>query len=68
VHDSDGGSTRCHGCGTRVVERDWYELGDYRLGADGRCEACGTQVPGVFAGPAGRWGRRRLPVRLSLAS
>jgi pyruvate formate lyase activating enzyme len=65
VHDRDGGSTVCHGCGTRVIERDWYELGDYELTDDGRCRTCGTRIPGVFAGPSGGWGRRRLPVRLS---
>jgi pyruvate formate lyase activating enzyme len=66
VHDSDGGSTRCPGCGTCVIERDWYELGEYALADDGRCKACGTRIPGVFAGAPGRWGRRRMPVRLSL--
>jgi pyruvate formate lyase activating enzyme len=65
VHDGEGGSTFCGGCGARVIERDWYELGDYGLTGDGRCEACGTQVPGIFAGPPGSWGRRRLPVRLA---
>jgi pyruvate formate lyase activating enzyme len=65
VHDMDGGSTFCPGCGSRVIERDWYELGEYRLSDDGRCEACGTRLPGVFAGPPGRWGRRRVPVRLA---
>ena len=67
VHDTDGGSTFCSGCGTAVIERDGYELGDYKLTHVGRCEACGAQVPGVFAGSPRRWGRRRLPVRLSLA-
>jgi pyruvate formate lyase activating enzyme len=62
VHDAEGGSTYCHGCGTLVIERDWYELGVYRLTDDGRCLECGTQIPGVFAGPPGRWGRRRVPV------
>jgi pyruvate formate lyase activating enzyme len=66
VHDIDGGSSFCAGCGTRVIERDWYELGDYKLTDEGRCEACGTQLPGEFAGRPGGWGRRRLPVRLSL--
>jgi pyruvate formate lyase activating enzyme len=65
VHDGEGGSTFCNGCGARVIERDWYELGDYVLSADGRCERCDTQLPGVFAGAPGGWGRRRLPVRLS---
>ena len=68
VHDRDGGSTYCPGCGTLVVERDWYRLGAYRLGDDGSCAACGTRVAGVFAGRAGEWGRRRLPVRLSAGS
>jgi pyruvate formate lyase activating enzyme len=65
VHDREGGSTFCPGCGARVVARDWYELGEYRLTDDGRCTACGTSIAGVFAGPPGRFGRRRLPVRLA---
>jgi pyruvate formate lyase activating enzyme len=27
VHDPEGQSTRCHQCGTLVIERDWYRLG-----------------------------------------
>ena len=64
VHDADGGSTRCVGCGAVVIERDWYELGSYRLDGRGRCERCGTQCPGVFDGPPQAWGRKRIPVRL----
>ncbi len=64
VHDAAGGSTFCHSCGTRVIERDWYRLGEYRLDDSGRCAACGTTLPGVFDGPAGRWGARRQPVVL----
>ena len=65
VFDAEGGSTYCDGCGGRVIERDWYRLGAYRVTDDGRCRDCGTQVPGVFAGAPGAWGRRRLPVRLA---
>lgn len=64
VHDSEGSSSYCQGCGTRVIERDWYELGDWNLDETGRCLECGTQVPGVFKGKPGRWGAQRLPVRL----
>lgn len=64
VHDSAGGSTYCAGCGTRLIERDWYRLGGYRVTADGCCEACGAPLPGDFAGAPGTWGPRRLPVRL----
>jgi pyruvate formate lyase activating enzyme len=63
VHDRMGGSTYCAECCALVIERDWYELHAYALSEDGRCETCGARVPGVFAGPPGSWGRRRLPVR-----
>ena len=62
VHDRAGGTTFCPGCGDPVIVRDWYDLVRYRLDDQGRCRRCGTQLPGVYAGPAGRWGRRRLPV------
>jgi pyruvate formate lyase activating enzyme len=65
VDDVVGGSTDCVRCGTRVIERDWYRLGTYRLSEDGRCESCGLRIPGVFAGSPGNWGRKRLPVRLA---
>jgi pyruvate formate lyase activating enzyme len=68
VHDPEGDSTWCPGCGVRVIERDWFELGEWRLDTDGRCADCGTAIPGVFApaGP-GHWGARRLPVRIASA-
>jgi pyruvate formate lyase activating enzyme len=65
VHDPDGGTTTCPGCGAAVVERDWYVINRYRLTADGRCTECGTAIPGRFDGPPGRWGARRLPVSLA---
>ncbi len=65
VFDADGGSTYCAGCGERVIERDWYTLGEYRLTDDGRCVTCGARLPGVFESAPGHWGRRRLPVRLA---
>jgi pyruvate formate lyase activating enzyme len=68
VHDTEGSSTYCSGCGARLVERDWYTLGRYRLTGDGHCALCGVACPGVFAGPPGDWGARRLPVRLAAAA
>ncbi len=64
VHDRDGGSTFCPSCGAKVIDRDWYVLGRYRLDDAGHCAACGTEIPGVFDGPAGTWGARRQPVRM----
>ena len=64
VHDTAGSSTYCPSCGARVVERDWYVLGEYALSEDGHCEHCGTRIAGRFDGPPGSWGARRVPVRL----
>jgi len=64
VHDWEGGTTFCHGCGKAVIARDWYVLRGWGLTDDGRCEDCGTPCAGVFAGPPGDWGGRRLPVRI----
>jgi pyruvate formate lyase activating enzyme len=65
VHDSEGGSTYCPGCGRRVIERDWYQLGDWQLTDSGTCRNCGSRIPGVFAGAPGHWGARRVGVRLA---
>jgi pyruvate formate lyase activating enzyme len=65
VHDTEGGTTTCPGCGAGVVVRDWYAMRRYLLEDDGACRACGTMLPGVYDGPAGHWGRRRLPVSIA---
>ena len=65
VHDARGGTTTCHGCGESLIARDWYVLERYALNDDGRCPRCATACAGVFDGPAGQWGARRLPVRIS---
>jgi pyruvate formate lyase activating enzyme len=64
VHDEDGGSTFCHVCGERLIGRDWYVMTAWNLTPEGACTSCGTPLPGRLAGPPGRWGARRLPVRL----
>ena len=65
VRDREGGSTWCPECGARVIERDWFQLGDWQLTESGACRNCGRQIPGVFAGAPGDWGARRLGVRLA---
>jgi pyruvate formate lyase activating enzyme len=42
--------------------RDWYRMLRYELTDTGACGACGTPVAGVYDGPAGHWGTRRLPL------
>jgi pyruvate formate lyase activating enzyme len=48
-----------------LIGRDWYQLSVWNLTDDGACVRCGTRCAGVFDGPAGTWGRKRVPVRLS---
>jgi pyruvate formate lyase activating enzyme len=67
IHDTDGGTTRCPGCDRAVIVRDWHEILTYRLTAEGRCDSCGTAIPGRFGPFTGQFGRRRIPVR-ALAS
>ena len=64
VHDAAGESTYCHQCGTKLIGRDWYILTDWNLTGDGHCKKCGTVCAGVFDGPPGTWGAKRMPVRL----
>jgi pyruvate formate lyase activating enzyme len=63
-HHEAAQSSYCSGCGAKVIGRDWYELSDWRLTATGACTACGTQFPGRIDGAPGRWGSRRVPVRI----
>ncbi len=64
VSDPKGQSTRCHGCGGLLIERNGYELGAWMLTPDAACPACGTRCAGIFESSPGAWGARRLPVRL----
>ena len=63
VHDSDGGSSYCHACDGLLIERDWYQLGQWHI-KNGSCGHCGEGVAGVFDEVPGGWGRQRMPVRL----
>jgi len=63
VHHVDGDRTSCHQCGETLIQRDWYELSVWNLTDDGKCKKCGTSCAGHFAGPAGDWGRKRVPLR-----
>ncbi len=65
VRDLEGDTTYCPRCANPVIRRDWYAILDYRLDDTGHCKHCGHQLPGVFSGPAGKWGRTRQPVRLA---
>ncbi|MEQ8805970.1 MAG: AmmeMemoRadiSam system radical SAM enzyme [Rhodospirillales bacterium] len=67
VHDKTNQSTYCHACGGVLIGRDWYELSEFNITTEGNypgnCAACGAEIPGRFDGPAGDWGRKRVPLR-----
>jgi pyruvate formate lyase activating enzyme len=65
VHDVGRQSTFCHQCGVCLIERDWYELGRWHLDARGACRSCGAVCAGVFEEKPGKWGQKRVPVRLA---
>ncbi|MCK4742762.1 MAG: AmmeMemoRadiSam system radical SAM enzyme [Sulfuriflexus sp.] len=65
VHNQAGDSTYCHHCGTTLIGRDWYELSEWNLDAQGHCKSCGTACAGVFEEKPGQWGRRQQPVHLA---
>ena len=64
VHHPPGDTTICPGCDAAVIERDWYEIGAYRLDDAGACLAYGHRIAGHFKETAGTWGRRRQPVHI----
>ncbi|CAA7615792.1 Pyruvate-formate lyase-activating enzyme [Candidatus Terasakiella magnetica] len=63
VHDPDGASTWCTGCGGRLIGRDWCEMSAWNLVGEGACRVCGTRLPGLFEPVPGGWGSKRVPIR-----
>jgi pyruvate formate lyase activating enzyme len=47
VHDREGQTTYCPGCGAALIERDWQAVRSYRLQGDA-CERCGARIAGHF--------------------
>lgn len=64
IHDPEGDSTYCSGCGHLLIARDWYDLQTWSLTETNHCPSCGAICPGVFEPTPGTWGRQRLPLRL----
>lgn len=64
THDSEGGTTICPGCGSRVIVRDWYEILEHRLSDEGRCIICNGEIAGRFEEFHGAFGARRIPIQI----
>jgi pyruvate formate lyase activating enzyme len=65
VHNKDGDTTYCPNCQTALIERDWYQINQYRITENGNCPDCGTAIAGRFDKTAGNFGRNRIPVAIN---
>ena len=64
IHDEEGSSTYCHGCGEKLIGRDWYVMTKWNLAANGSCRKCGAGLPGRLEAKPGTWGARRQMVNM----
>ena len=62
VHDVEGGTTYCPGCGHATVIRDWYDIRHYDVTPKGSCPKCGMRIAGRFGEFNPPFGSRRIPV------
>jgi pyruvate formate lyase activating enzyme len=51
-----------------VIVRDWYEILDYALTPEGRCQHCNAQLPGRYERFERAWGRKRVPMHIHAAT
>lgn len=64
VHNLEGDTTCCPSCDAILIERDWHEITQYRLTANGHCPDCDAAIDGCFDECAATFGRRRIPVAI----
>jgi pyruvate formate lyase activating enzyme len=62
VHNIEGDTTYCPSCGSTLIVRDWYDIKQYRITADGHCPDCQSKIAGHFGSFTGAFGRQRIPV------
>lgn len=67
LRDQEASTTYCASCGTALIERDGYDILAYRLDSQGQCPHCGQTLAGRFAPECGKFGSRRIPLRISQA-
>ncbi|HXF65575.1 MAG TPA: AmmeMemoRadiSam system radical SAM enzyme [Burkholderiales bacterium] len=64
VHDPEGGTTYCPGCGAPLIVRDWYRIESYRVTPEGQCPRCRTRIAGRYELFERAFGPRRVPVAI----
>lgn len=63
VHDQDGDTTYCGGCGTELIVRDWYDLKSYKMNMN-KCSKCNHVISGYFDLKPGNWGKKRIRIKM----
>ncbi|MFT3839822.1 MAG: AmmeMemoRadiSam system radical SAM enzyme [Myxococcaceae bacterium] len=64
--DLEGSTTYCPSCRAKVISRSGYDVTGFAI-SHGKCAGCGEAIAGHFEETAGKFGTRRVPVRLSEA-
>jgi pyruvate formate lyase activating enzyme len=64
VHDIEGGTTLCPGCGMPLIVRDGYDIRVCRVTPEGACPDCGHLIHGRFGTFEKPFGSRRIPVAM----
>lgn len=67
VHNKEGDTTFCPDCQSPLIERDWYQINQYRLTKDGHCPDCGSSLAGRFDEKVGQFGRQRIPIAINMS-
>jgi len=44
----DWEDTRCHDCNATLIRRTGFHVHENRIGADGRCPECESEIPGIW--------------------
>lgn len=64
VTDLEGQATHCSTCQAVLIERDRYQINQYRLTPQGHCTGCGAKLPGRYSEKREDFGRRRIPIAI----
>jgi pyruvate formate lyase activating enzyme len=64
VRHRAGDTTYCPQCHADLIERDWYDMRQYRLTPAGHCPNCGAAIAGRYTEKAGAFGSKRIPIAI----
>lgn len=64
IYSTEGTNTHCHHCHKCIIERDYYNVLNYKLDNEGKCQFCKTPCHGIFEKTMGSWSGFRQPVHI----